>query len=111
LLKKEVPLRRLTAEGRNLAATPRKAFPGVDGFHMQEAAHCLGSALEEMEHPAAAGIAIASLARVLWTHLGIKRQELEWQVERTRQMLEQLAVKEAETARLCRSTFAAAIPS
>jgi hypothetical protein len=90
LLHQRAPAPQLITQGRGLSAVPRQSFQIIDGLHLQEATECLGSALQEIESPRAPSLAIASLANILRSRLGIYRVELEWQIERTGQLLEKL---------------------
>jgi hypothetical protein len=93
LVRKNAAPEQLAAKGRALADYQVAIHFGRDDHCLQEAARALGVGLEQCETPSAVGLAIASLAHAVRRrarHL----EELEWQVQRTQQMLAKLIDEE-----------------
>ena len=97
LVRKNAEPQQLAAEGRALADYQVVASAGRDDHYLQEAARSLGLALEHIETQSAVGLAVTSLARSVRSnrrsgHL----EELEWQVQRTQQVLAKLIDEEQD---------------
>ena len=90
LLKNGEPVEKIIAQGRALTAYQVALRPGhLDDSLLQEAAHSLGNALDQLETESAATLAVASLARSMRRKARFQN-ELGWQVEQTQDVLARL---------------------
>jgi hypothetical protein len=97
LVRKKAEPQQLAAEGLALADYQAVASAGRDDHYLQEAARSLGLALEHIETQSAVGLAVTSLARsVRCNGRSGYLEELEWQVQRTQQMLAKLIDEEQD---------------
>lgn len=91
LVRSAAPVEQLAVEGQSLVNYQVAATPGRSDHALEDAARSLGAALEQADAASAAGIAVAALARSMRTHRrGHYHEELQWQIDRTQQVLEKL---------------------
>jgi hypothetical protein len=89
LVRKGAPPDHFAAEGRSLVNYRVAGSVGRDDHSLEDAAQSLGTALEQAESARAVGAAIANVARAMRRRTGYL-SELEWQVERARQIFARL---------------------